>query len=63
MARTLREVLSRCLRELRALPVPELLERRYRKFRSIGQFRFAEAVEPERAAAPASPANASPAGP
>jgi acetyl-CoA carboxylase carboxyl transferase subunit alpha len=58
MAATLRETLSGHLRELEKLPVPELLDRRYRKFRSIGQFRWADAPE----TAP-SDANATPAGP
>ena len=34
----LRPVLERSLRELAALPVPALLERRYEKFRRMGQF-------------------------
>jgi hypothetical protein len=38
MARLLDPVFEEILRELRALPVPELLERRYRKFRLMGQF-------------------------
>jgi acetyl-CoA carboxylase carboxyl transferase subunit alpha len=58
MANTLRETLSRHLRELQKLPVPELLDRRYRKFRSIGQFRWADQPEPA-----ATDANASRTGP
>ena len=46
MADTLQEALSRHLRELRKLPKAELLEQRYRKYRSIGQFRWGEAGEP-----------------
>jgi acetyl-CoA carboxylase carboxyl transferase subunit alpha len=45
MAATLREVLSRHLLELQGLPVPELLEQRYRKLRAIGQFRWGAAAE------------------
>jgi acetyl-CoA carboxylase carboxyl transferase subunit alpha len=36
MARTLRDALARHLAELRKLPIDELLERRYRKYRAIG---------------------------
>ncbi len=39
MATTLREVLSRNLDELTRLPVAELLERRYSKYRGIGKVR------------------------
>ena len=46
MAATLRETLSRELAQLSALPLPELLERRYRKYRSIGKFRWADAPVP-----------------
>src|SRR6185295_19344427 len=45
MAKTLGETLSRQLRELKRLPTAELLDRRYRKYRSIGQFRWAEGAE------------------
>ena len=38
MATTLKTYLLRYLRELRALSIPELLERRYQKFRRMGQF-------------------------
>jgi acetyl-CoA carboxylase carboxyl transferase subunit alpha len=37
-ATLLEPVLQRCLEELRRLPVPELLERRYEKFRHMAQF-------------------------
>ncbi len=37
-AALLEPVLQRCLEELRRLPVPELLERRYEKFRRMAQF-------------------------
>jgi acetyl-CoA carboxylase carboxyl transferase subunit alpha len=56
MSQTLRETLSRQLRELSRLPVPELLERRYRRLRSIGQFRWADATAPAPSDANASPA-------
>jgi acetyl-CoA carboxylase carboxyl transferase subunit alpha len=52
MAKTLQEVLARNLRELRLLPIPELLERRYRKFRSIGKFRSADGAAAVEAARP-----------
>ena len=42
MAQLLDPVLEQALRELRALTVPELLEKRYQKFRLMGQF-FREA--------------------
>ncbi len=35
---TLREALSRNLAELKKLPTEELLERRYNKYRNIGEF-------------------------
>ena len=44
MARLLDPVFAEILRELRALPVPELLEQRYQKFRLMGQF-FREGEE------------------
>src|SRR5262249_33882125 len=44
MANTLKSYLIRYLRELRALPVPELLEARYQKFRKMGVFRVADAA-------------------
>jgi len=37
-AALLEPVLQRCLEEVRPLPVPELLERRYQKFRRMAQF-------------------------
>ncbi len=45
MAQTLAEALSRHVRELQGLPAAALLERRYEKYRSIGQFRWAEGGE------------------
>jgi acetyl-CoA carboxylase carboxyl transferase subunit alpha len=45
MAKSLAEAISRHLKELRRLPVQELLERRYRKHRSVGKFRSAEGTE------------------
>ena len=38
MAKALGEVLVRHIKELQALPVDEMLERRYRKYRAIGSF-------------------------
>src|SRR3989442_16011130 len=38
MANTLKTYLLRYLRELRALPLPDLLEQRYQKFRRMGVF-------------------------
>jgi acetyl-CoA carboxylase carboxyl transferase subunit alpha len=38
MANTLKSYLLRCLRELRNVPVDELLEQRYQKYRRIGVF-------------------------
>jgi acetyl-CoA carboxylase alpha subunit len=38
MAQRLDPVFREILQELRALPVPELLEKRYQKFRVMGQF-------------------------
>ena len=38
MARILADVLARHIKELQALPVDEMLERRYRKYRAIGSF-------------------------
>jgi acetyl-CoA carboxylase carboxyl transferase subunit alpha len=46
MAKTLAEAISRHLRELGRLPVQELLERRYRKHRSVGRFRGTDGQEP-----------------
>jgi acetyl-CoA carboxylase carboxyl transferase subunit alpha len=38
MANTLKTYLLRCIRELRPLPITELLESRYQKFRKMGEF-------------------------
>jgi acetyl-CoA carboxylase carboxyl transferase subunit alpha len=38
MANTLKSYLLRYLRELRPLPIPELVQRRYEKFRQMGRF-------------------------
>src|SRR5205823_2545988 len=38
MANTLKTYLLRYLRDLTAIPVPELLEQRYQKFRRLGVF-------------------------
>jgi acetyl-CoA carboxylase carboxyl transferase subunit alpha len=45
MAQTLQEALSRAVRELKGLPTEELLERRYGKYRAMGQFRWSESAE------------------
>jgi acetyl-CoA carboxylase carboxyl transferase subunit alpha len=37
-AQLLGPTLEEAMRELRSLPVPELLERRYQKFRLMGQY-------------------------
>jgi acetyl-CoA carboxylase alpha subunit len=42
MAEILDPVLHQALQELERVPLPELLERRYEKFRQMGQF-FREA--------------------
>ena len=44
-AQLIDSALQESLEEIRCLPVPELLERRYQKFRRMGQF-FQEATEP-----------------
>jgi acetyl-CoA carboxylase carboxyl transferase subunit alpha len=46
MANTLKTYLLRYLRELRSLPVPDLLEARYQKFRKMGVYLVAEEAEP-----------------
>jgi acetyl-CoA carboxylase carboxyl transferase subunit alpha len=51
-AKTLQEVLARNVRELLAVPTAELLERRYRKFRSIGKFRSVNGSEAAGASPP-----------
>jgi acetyl-CoA carboxylase alpha subunit len=38
MAETLREALTRELQRLRQIPIEDLLEQRYRKFRRMGVF-------------------------
>jgi acetyl-CoA carboxylase carboxyl transferase subunit alpha len=38
MSATLRAYLSRSLRELADLPIPQLLDARYAKFRTLGQY-------------------------
>ena len=42
-AEALKEALIRHLEELKTLPIEELLERRYQKFRAIGEFALATA--------------------
>lgn len=46
MANTLKAYLLRYLRELRNIPIPELLEQRYRKYRRIGVFEELTAPQP-----------------
>lgn len=46
MASTLKSYLLRYLRELRSVPVPDLVQRRYEKFRRMGQFTTVTEVEP-----------------
>jgi acetyl-CoA carboxylase alpha subunit len=38
MVRSLKEAVTRHLREIETLPIEELLDRRYRKFRKMGEF-------------------------
>ncbi|MCS7045777.1 MAG: acetyl-CoA carboxylase carboxyltransferase subunit alpha [Gemmataceae bacterium] len=47
MGKTLRAYLLRYLRELTKVPLPELLERRYQKFRNMGVFEEHAAATPE----------------
>jgi acetyl-CoA carboxylase carboxyl transferase subunit alpha len=51
MANTLKSYLLRYLRELKALPIEQLLEQRYRKFRRLGVFEERAASAGESAAA------------
>jgi hypothetical protein len=48
MAETLRPRILHHLATLRPLPVADLLEQRYRKYRSIGDFRWADPGTAER---------------
>lgn len=48
MANTLKSTIMRNLRALQQLPTEDLLERRYQKFRRIGEFEETVAVQPEK---------------
>ena len=47
MAVTLQASLVRALKALASMPIPELLDRRYEKFRRFGVFEEMEAGEPD----------------